>query len=370
MPDPLYDEINASTKEEIYPSIIEDHFFKGAPLLAYLRNQGVHPFYGGSRMQTAFNFRPQYGGAYAIGDQFTTLRTPSLSAMRFEPRYYYAAVPEFKETIQVVNNGPNAIFDLVETDMRNAMQTINAIIAVALYREGTTAARSSHLNGLSEAIGNGTDPSWDGTIATTYGSHTRNGAIGGSLNATPLWVGTSAGAAGPIMYRNLVSSYDDATKGADEPNLGLMNKAVMGYILQRMQPQQRFAEEQDPYWGATCFRFRRARMMVDEYAPSLTYGESHAILGSNLTSSFTSPASPTSGSQLPSSTACTVGEVFMWLNTRTLLFRLADDEEFGFGWSGFIPSQFDTRVIGYIKAALNLQCLSPKLNKQIYGIGS
>jgi hypothetical protein len=370
MPDPLYDEINASTKEEIYPSIIEDHFFKGSPWLAYLRNQGVHPFHGGSRMQTAFQFRPSFAGAYHIGDSFNTARVAKISAMNFEPRYYYAAVPEFKETIQVINQGPNAIFDLVAVDMKNAMQTINAILAVSLYREGTTAARSREINGFAEAVNNGTDPNWDGTIATTYGGHTRNGVVSGSLNSTPLWVGTAAGGTGPLMYRHLVSSYDDAVKGADEPNLGLMNKAAHGYVLQRMQPQQRFAQEQDPIWGASCFRFRQALMMVDEYAPSLVYGENHSILGSNLTGSFTTPGSPTSASQLPSSTSVTVGEVFMWINTRTWLFRLTDDEEYGFGWSGFIPSQFDTRVVGYIKAACNVECISPKLNKVIYGIGS
>ena len=367
--DPLFDELNATTKEEIYPSVIEDQFFKGAPLLAYFRNEGLHEFHGGSRMQTTFLFRPSFGGPYTPGDSFVTTRVPAISGMKFLPKYYYSAIPEFKEILQVQNTGLNAIYSIVEVDMQNAMQTINAIIAIALYREGQSTSRIKHTNGLSEALNNGLDNSWDGTVYTQYGNHTRNGAVGAALNSTPLYVG-SVGATGPIQYQHFIESYEDASVGADEPNLGLANKAVMAFALQRIQPQQRFGEEQDPYWGGTGFRFRQARILKDEYAPSLIYGESHSVLGSNLTATFTSAATVTSKSKLPTSDSVVPGEVFFWLNTRTLMFRLTNDEEFGFGFSGFIPSQFDTRVVGYIKAAINLQCIAPRLNKMIYGIGS
>lgn len=370
MPDPLFDELNATTKEEIYPSVIEDQFFKGAPLLAYFRAEGLHEFHGGSRMQTAFLFRPTFGGAYAVGDTFVTTRQPAISGMKFVPKYYYAAVPEFKEILQVQNTGLNAVYSIVEVDLQNAMQTINAIIAIAQYREGQSSARIKHTNGLSEAFNNGTDNSWDGTVYTSYGNHSRNGAIGSALNSTPLFVGSASGATGPIQYKHLIEAYEDASVGADEPNLFTMNKAAMSFILQRIQPQQRFQEEQDPYYGASSFRLRRARMLKDEYAPSLTYGVDHAILGSNLTGTFTSVASPTAASKLPSSTTINVGEVITIINTRSLMFRMSNDEEFGFGFSGFLPSQFDTRVVGYIKAAINLQNISPRLNKFIYGIGS
>jgi hypothetical protein len=110
-------------------------------------------------------------------------------------------------------------------------------------------------------------------------------------------------------------------------------------------------------------------VMKDDYFPSLRYGKNDPILGNYLTSTFTSPSSPASSSNMPGSTVCTVGEVFCFFNTFDFLFRVTDNEEYGFGFSGFVPAQDNTRVVGQIKAMVNLQCLSPRTQKQFIGIG-
>ncbi len=61
--------------------------------------------------------------------------------------------------------------------------------------------------------------------------------------------------------------------------------------------------------------------------------------------------------------------MFVFFNTFDWLFRVTDNEEFGFGFSGFVPAQDNTRVVGQIKAMVNEQCLSPRTQKQFYGIG-
>ncbi len=253
--------------------------------------------------------------------------------------------------------------------MQNGVDTINAIVAVNsnLSGQGT---RSLAINGWPEAINNGTDPSWDGNIYTSYGQLARNGAIGPALNSTPQWCGTQAGATGPIQYSQLEEGYQDASIGQKEPNLGVGNKAVIAYIKEKMVVQQRFQQEKDPVWGVTGFRLNNAMILKDDYFPSLRYGKNDPILGNYLTSTFSSPGSPTSQSNLPGSTTCTVGEVFCFFNTFDWLFRVTDNEEFGFGFSGFVPAQDNTRVVGQIKAMVNMQCLSPRTQKQFYGIGS
>lgn len=372
--DPLVAELNVTTREEIYPSALEDQFFVASPLLAYYKNEGLHEFGGGSRMQTSFLYRPGIGGAYKIGDQFNTTRVSALSAMQFDPKYYYASVVEFKEIIQVLNIGPLAVYSIIDVDMHNAMQTINAIVAISLYRHGQNYSasnnREEYVNGLSEAINDGVNNSWDGTLATGYGKHTRNGVVGSTLNSVPLWLGDAAGNPGPLTYNAMLSGYTDVSIGADQPNLIVVNKAGNTFALQRMQPQQRFAQEQDPYWGAYGWRFMKAMVLVDEYCPSLAYGESHAVLGSYLTAGFTTASTTTAKSRLPASTAITPAEVMFMFNTRTHMFRMSNDAEFGFGFSGFIPSQFDNKIAGRINAAINLEIIAPRLNKQIFGFNS
>jgi len=366
--DPLFDELNATTLREIYPKVVEDEFFKGAPFTAYLRRECLVPFGGGASMSFPFLYAPMIGGAYSPGDSFNINRVQTLSGANFLPKYYYVAVPEYKELIQVQNRGPLAVISLVDVDLRNAMNTLNAILAIAQYKEGQTAGRIKQTAGLAEAMNDGVSNGYDGGLYTSYGNQARNGAIAAGLNSIPYFGGDSVtGAAGPIEYRHLIETYQRACVGKEEPNLAVMNKALFAYILERIQPQQRFAQEKDPVYGATGFRFMQAIILKDEYAPSLVYGSSNAILGSNLTANFTSGSAPSALSNLPATTTIVPGEVFFWLRTRSWLMRVAEDAEFGFGLTPFIMAQDNTKVVAHLKAAVQLECIAPRLNLQSFG---
>ncbi|MGH9424320.1 MAG: hypothetical protein ACRD3J_30385, partial [Thermoanaerobaculia bacterium] len=290
-------------------------------------------------------------------------------------RYLYVSIPEYKEEIMVENKGEHAVVSLLEADMENGVDTANGITAVALAQSGQ-GARSLAINGWAEVINDGITPSWDGSVYTTYGQQARNGAVGSTLNSVPVFCGTSLGAAGVIQYSTLEEGYQDATIGRKEPNLGVGNKAVIAYVKEKLVVQQRFAQERDPVWGVMGFRFNSAMILKDDYFPSLKYGQNDPILGSWLTSTFVSPGTTANGgtananSNLPvSTTVVTVGEVFAFFNTFDFLFRVTDSKEFGYGFSGFVPEQGSTKVVGQIKAMVNLECVSPRTQKQFYGIG-
>lgn len=375
MPDPILDEINLTTLKEIYPTIIEDNFFLDTPLEAYLRARCMVPFGGGSFMQNTFLYAPMIGGSYAKGASFNITKRQTLAGTVFDPKYYEVSVPEYKEDIQVLNKGPLAVFSLINTDLANAMNTISAIIAIAMSLHGQasgtgiTGNRPNDINGWIEAINDGITPGWDGSIFTNYGTAPRNGVIGSALNSVPVWLGTSTGATAPITYQAMEEIYQTASIGREEPDLIAGNKAVYAYIKERIQPAQRFAQERDPFFGVSGMRMNSAMILKDDYFPSLKYGQNSPDLGNWLTSSFTSPAAVGSGSGMPVNTVCTVGEVLTFFNTRKMLFRISDDAEFGFGWSGFVPAQDNTRVVGQVKAACNIEITAPRLMVQSFGIG-
>jgi hypothetical protein len=52
------------------------------------------------------------------------------------------------------------------------------------------------------------------------------------------------------------------------------------------------------------------------------------------------------------------------------MFRVTDDAEFGFGFTGLVRAQDNTRVVGQVKAMCNLENLAPRMSKTLYGIGS
>jgi hypothetical protein len=367
--DPNVQELNAVTLFEIYPRTVEDEFFLATPFLAYMRDHCMVPFTGGTFMQSPIRYAPMIGGFYAPGATFNITKRQTITALQFDTRYVYVSIPEYKEEIQVENKGELAVASLLDADMQNGVDTINAIVAIAGNQSGQ-GSRSLAINGWPEAINDGVTPSYDGNVYDTYGQQARNGAVGSTLNSIPFWCGDSNGNTGVITYPMLEEGYQDATIGRKEPNLGVGNKAVIAYVKEKLVVQQRFAQEKDPVWGVTGFRFNNAMILKDDYFPSLRYGRNDPILGNWLTGTFsTSGLTPATASNLPANKTITVGEVFCWFNTFDWLFRVTDNEEFGFGFSGFVPAQDNTRVVGQIKAMVNEQCVSPRTQKQYYGIG-
>jgi hypothetical protein len=375
MPDPILDEINLTTLKEIYPRVIEDNFFLDTPFQAYLRARSMVPFGGGAFMQNVFLYAPMIGGSYAKGASFNVSKRQTLAGTLFDPKYYEVSVPEYKEDIQVLNKGPLAVFSLIDIDLRNALNTISAIIAVAMSLHGQAAGtnivgnRPNDINGWIEALSDGITPGWDGSIFASYGTQPRNGIISNKLNSTPVWLGTSTGATAPISYQIMEELYQIASIGREEPDLIVGNKAVYAFIKERIQPQQRFAQERDPYFGVSGMRMNSAMILKDDYFPSLKFGQNDPDIGNWLTGTFTSPGVVGAGSNMPTATLLNVGEVLAMFNTRKWLFRISDDPEYGFGFSGFVPAQDNTKVVGQEKAAVNLECTGPRYNIQGFGIG-
>jgi hypothetical protein len=382
--DPVFDEVNVTTLREIYPRAIEDEFFLDTPLLSYLRANCMVPFPGGTEMSNGFLYAPLIGGFYPPGGNFNITKRQTLSAMRFDPKYAYVSVVEYLEDILVRNKGPQAVFSLIDIDLRNAMNTISAIIAVAMALHGQAAGtnivgnRPNSINGWEEAFDDGTHPQWDGSVFTAYGTQARNGAVKSALNSQVYWGGTQTGGLGPITYQVMEETYQTCSIGREEPDLGTCNKALYAYIKERIQPQQRFAQERDPFFGVAGMKMNNAMILKDDYFPSLKYGQNDPDLGNWLTGSITNPlpsgsstAAP-DNNNFPNSTQAptlTVGEVFNWFNTKKLLFRVTDDAEFGFGWTGFVRAQDNTRVVGQVKAMVNLECTAPRLGLTMYGFG-
>ncbi len=381
--DPSIDALNATTLKEIWPRKIIDQFFKATPFAAYLRAKRLSPYRGGAFMQNTHLGKPMIGGAYAPGQNWNMTKRQTITATFFDPKYYEVGVPEYLEQILVENVGELAAFSLVDIDMTNAMNTISGIVAVDLALHGQASGsgivgnRPNNLNGWIEAVNDGITPGWDGSIFTSYGNQPRNGFFGNVFNSIPVFVGNSTtGATAPAQYNVFEENYQTATVGDKESDLGVCNKALYAYIKERIQPQQRFAQERDPYWGASGMKMNAAMILKDDYFPSNKYGVNDPDLGNFQATTFSSPGTTANGgtadptSNLPASgTTVNVGEVFAWFRMADFLFRIADNPIFGFGFSGFVPTNDNSRVFGTVKAMCQLQCLSPRTQHESYGYG-
>lgn len=384
MADPTVDIINSITYNSIWPDQITDNFFRAIPFFTYLRDRCLMDFTGGTYQQYAFLFAPTIGGAYQPGASFNIDAIDEIAALQFREKYYEQNVTIYQED-QVRNAGPAAVFSMVDAKMKNAMLTICTQIAIAAWRHGQASGgsvvdnRAEQINGLAEALNDGTVYSWDGNIFTTYGNQIRNGAIGAAQNSVPKWMGQTNGGLGKIDYNLLEGMYQTASQGNVSPDLGVTSKAGMTYIKNTLQVQQRFAQETDPRYGFEGVRLNKMLITKDDYAPSASsanggYGADIPRLGNFLTGTITNGLTGTPAGSFPNSTAATtltVGEVLFMLNTDTWKLRVSTDPRYQFGFTGFKVAQDNTILAGQVLAALNLECPGGvRYNIQGFGFGS
>lgn len=338
------DDLNTSTQRFIVPGII-DNVFKNDPLLAYMKKNNIEKFPGGTQIQENLVYAAMpNGGAYADGQTSVLDIVQVETGATFYPKNYWVPVAISKNQVQVFNKGPEAVFRLVDSRLQNAALTMSALLAIALYNEGQSATRTLELNGVAEALNDGTNNSWTGAAYTTYGTLTRNGTIGAALNS-PM-TGPTSNVAGPITYKILEEGYNSVVIGDEYPNLMVTTNLGMSYIKEKFQPQWR-VETQDPKIGFNGVKFNQAMVIQSQYAPGTVAPPDATKLGW---------------------TTVSAGETLFYLNTKYWRLYVTDDPEFGFGFTGFKPAQ-DTLIVGgqYLFTG-NVTCQSPRLNKQLFAI--
>jgi hypothetical protein len=337
------DELNTSTKIHIVPGVV-DNVFKNDPLLAHLRANTLQRFPGGTKIQENFTYGMLDGGPYAMGDSFDITARQTDTGGTFDPKLYKVNVTLFKEQIQIFNKGPEAVFRLVDSKMQNAALTMSAILAVDLYNEGISASRLLRMNGLAEALNDGSATSWTGSAYTTYGGVTRSGTIGTALNS-PM-TGPTANVNGPITYKILEEGYNSVVIGSAHPDLMVTTNLGMSYIKEKFQPQWR-VETQDPKTGFNSIVFNAARLIQSQYCPGTKGSASDGPLSSYYLAG---------------------GETLWYLNTDYIRMWVTDDPEFGFGFSGFKPAQDNTMIAGQYFFAGNITVQAPRLQRHLFGI--
>ena len=376
---PTFDQISATTLADLREDIVVDNFFVDSTTLRKMRLSGALDEYaGGTIMQTPFQYQRVNGGAIAPGSDITVVQKQILAATGFVPKEYVEQIPVNLWQVGVINAGPAAKVEIIDAYMTNAVQAANTDLGIDIFRHGQASGtkisdnRVIFINGFSEALNDGATNSWDGNIFTTYGGQPRNGAIGNTMNSVPIWLGDQNGGTGQITYKPLVEAYLNCVQ---EPDLGVCNKALYAYLLERLEPKQRYAEEQDVNMGMVGIRVMNALIMVDKLCPSTKYG---TLLPSGLSqttavkpSTFTSATTGINSiSNLPANKTINPGEIFFWLRTKGWKVRPTTDPEYNFNFTPWIRSQTNPdNVVGFFKVGINVYTVSSRDNAQLYGAG-
>jgi hypothetical protein len=398
--DPLYNEIESGNLESVRKNVVFQNFFVSTPFQAKLRKAGVmEPFLGGNGMVEGFVYGRLQGAAVAPGSTVTVTRQQTNTAFKMQPKAYVSWAPiddweldDGSGSGGVINSGPSRIINQYTVMMEGLTDQINTMLEMDSFRHGQPNAatisdnRVLASNGLSEALNNGTDPSWDGNVFPTYGSQTRNGVIGAALNSTPLWCGTSSGSTGQMDFNVLMQLWAQCTVTGGQPDLGITNVFGFVAIANALDAQRRDISntKHDIKWDG--LNFNGVDIYADPLAPSakasgyIPLAPTSGAVGNNtlvdgvgqstITSTFTSPASPTSASGLPSATTCTVGEVLFFLESSSFKIRPTDKKGWNFGLRRSpMPNNVSMDAL-FMRLGTNLYNTMPRHSAQAYGFSA
>lgn len=352
------DQITVATKRYVRatPKLIDGVFQQG-PLIAYSKQNLREDFTGGRLIGENFNYNGLIGGFFLQGKEFNISEPQVEQELQFNIKAAEVNVSFNKFDVQVLNKGENAIYRLIDGRMEIAYQTLGAQLEIGMYLNGQRAGYTACFNGMAEALNDGSTASWDGQTYSTYGTITRGGAVGNSINSTPTNV------AGPIEYTTLETTYAQASFGPEiyEPNLGVTTYLAYSYIKTRFQTQQRFNDTQDPKIGFNGMKFNSATLVRSRYAPGTYISGTGDPIATGLFQQMSNGAL----TAYPTVTA----ETLWWVNARKPFFNfyVSNDAEFGFGFTGFKPGQGNIKLAGQVLAGCQVTWF-PRYHAQLYGI--
>jgi hypothetical protein len=358
-------QITVATKRFVHDErkALVDAIFNVSPTLAYVKENLKLMFDGGRFIQESFLYAPLIGGAYVKGSNFDITRKQVEQAGQFGIKYQQVNVTFAKEDIQVENAGDAQIFSLVTEQVELAYKQIGQYLAIGMFMQGQGAGGVytpnlvANVNGLAEAINDGTNASWDGNTYTTYGTITRGGAVGTALNSTPQNI------AGTLEYARLEEEFGNACFGGGEYEPNLLATTVLGfsYLKEKFQAQQTYESKTNLELGITGMSFNGAMVVKDRYVPgSAISGTTDPIVSAYLDSTVAV------GTAYPTMTS----ETLWILNARNpfMNFYMSSDPEYQFGFTGFKPAQDNTIIAGQILWAGNITVPVPRYHRQLFGI--
>lgn len=358
------DTVNTITRKTIVPGMV-DQVFKSGPTMAYIKRNCLAKYQGGPSWQENFLYDMMNVTAYSPGDSFDFIEQQLFTGGTVTPRYYNVPVPALLEKVQLELAGPEAVFNYVDTLMQAAALTMSAKLAIDIFRHGqasgtgVTANRSKFINGLDEGLCDGATAGPFGDYFPTYLTLTRGDAnIGSALNAPKTATSTqpngyvAGNVAGALSYPYLEQAYNSVVYGTESPDLLITTNKGMSNIKLAFHAQQRY-EGTSADFGFQGIKFNGATIFQDRYAP-----------GADVVSA---PEANKLG-RGTSGSAEISGETLYFLNTKYIRFYLSTHPLWGFGFTGFLPAQDNSLVVGHYKFAGNLTVQAPRYMRVLWGI--
>lgn len=228
---------------------IADNVTKNNALLARLQQRGkMKTFSGGRLIYEELSFAENgNAGWYSGYDLLPVSAQDVLSAAQFDIRQ--AACPVVISGLEMLQNaGPEQMIDLLSQRIDVAESTMRNLVAGGIYSDGTGSG-GKEITGLNAAV------PLDPTVGT-YGGIDRStwtfwrSKVQNASDATDI----------QLKFNNMWASL---VRGADRPDLIVVDNVVWGAYLASLQAQQRFMSSDTGNLGFPSLKYMDADVVLD-----------------------------------------------------------------------------------------------------------
>jgi len=231
-PNPDIGDIIATTIENRSKKAADNITRRNALLNRMSKRGTVKPFSGGTKLfeeiEYAQNSTVQWYSGY---EQINVSPSQTLTAAEFPIRQAAVAV-SISGLEQLQNAGPEQMIDLIESRVKNAENTLMALISTNLYNDGTTPKAIGGLRQLVatnplNSVGGIDGNTWEFWRNITYGAVTNGGAATTSAN----------------IRRHMDAIYPQLLMGDNsKPDLIVADNTMWTLFNESLQPLQRFQD--------------------------------------------------------------------------------------------------------------------------------
>ena len=232
-PNPDIGDIIATTIERRSKKAADNITRRNGLLNKLSRKGNVMPFSGGTKLfeeiEYAQNSTVQWYSGY---EQINVQPSQTLTAAEYPIRQAAVAV-SISGLEQLQNAGPEQMIDLIESRVKNAENTLMALIAQAVYNDGTVPKAIGGLRQLiattpTNTVGGIDSGTWQFWKNITYGAVTNGGAATTSANIRRYM---------DALYPQLLMGDNSST------DLIVADNTMWTYFNESLQPLQRFQDE-------------------------------------------------------------------------------------------------------------------------------